>query len=81
MADKLTESITVKVSPELLRVVRLRAEQRGFVSAGEYMRSLLDSDLAAARADYHALAAIFSNGGTAVQGNREILGNLGGGHD
>ena len=75
MADKLTESITAKVSPELLRVVRLRAEQRGFVSAGEYMRSLLDSDLAAARADYHALAAIFSQGGAPVQGNP---GNLGG---
>ena len=75
MGDKLTESITVKVTPELLRVVRLRAEQRGFVSAGEYMRSLLDGDLAAARADYHALAAIFSKGGVAVQGNP---GNLGG---
>ena len=78
MGDKLTESITVKVTPELLRVVRLRAEQRGFVSAGEYMRSLLDGDLAAARADYHALAAIFGNAALSDQGN---LGSLGGGHD
>ena len=82
MGDKLTESITVKVTPELLRVVCLRAEQRGFVSAGEYMRSLLDSDLEAARADYHALAAIFEQVGASAQGNlgnRENLGNLGGG--
>ena len=70
MADKLTESITVKVTPELLRVVRLRAEQRGFVSAGEYMRSLLDGDLAAARADYHALAAIFSSAAPFAQVNQ-----------
>ena len=70
MGDKLTESITVKVTPELLRVVRLRAEQRGFVSAGEYMRSLLDGDLAAARADYHALAAIFSSAGPFAQVNK-----------
>ena len=84
MGEKLTESITVKVTPERLRVVRLHAEQRGFVSAGEYMRSLLDSDLQAAQAEYQALAAIFDQAGAFAQGNlgnREISGNLGASHD
>ncbi|VUZ24115.1 Uncharacterised protein [uncultured Comamonas sp.] len=84
MGEKLTESITVKVAPELLRVVRLRAEQLHFDGVGEYIRSLLDSDLQAALADYQALAAIFDQAGAFAQGNlgnRGISENMGVGND
>lgn len=73
MPEKLTTSITVKLSPELLRRVKLRAEQLGFLPP-EYMRNLLDNDLGEAKRQFEALSAIFSDGQPDVQENDGSLG-------
>lgn len=73
MSEKLTTSITVKLSPELLRRVKLRAEQLGFLPP-EYMRNLLDNDLGEARRQFEALSAIFADGQPDVQENEVGLG-------
>ncbi len=78
MAEKLTHAVTVKMTEELHRALKLRAEQLGFDGSGEYMRSLLERDLQAALADYQALAAIFSPAGVFAQEN---LGNQESAHD
>ena len=77
MAEKFTHAVTIKMTEAQHRALQLRAEQKGTVPP-EYMRRLLESDLQAAWDEFQALAAIFSKGGVAVQGNQE---NLGGGHE
>lgn len=73
MPEKLTAAITVKLSPELLRRVKLRAEQLGFLPP-EYMRNLLDNDLGEAKRQFEALSAIFADGQPDVQENDGSLG-------
>ena len=74
MGEKLTCAVTIKMTEAQHRALHLRAEQKGTVPP-EYMRRLLEGDLQAAWDEYQALAAIFSEGVTPVQGNP---GNLGG---
>lgn len=57
MADKLTDAITIKISPEMHRELRI-AEAYG-MSESEFARVAIQEKLNSARAMYEALHAVF----------------------
>jgi hypothetical protein len=70
MDGKKTEAITVKVSDDMHRFVEIRSRQRGFESAGEYIRSLLEADHRQALSDFNLLSMALG-----VDGNSGNAGN------
>ena len=56
MAEKLTEELTVKLSPTGKRFIATRSKQQGMESAAEYIRNLIDQDQRKASADFNLLA-------------------------
>lgn len=66
MDGKKTEAITVKLSLDMQRFAEIRANQRGFESIGEYIRSLLEADHKQALADFKLLSLALG-----VEGNKE----------
>ena len=70
MSEKLTEEMTVKLSPTGKRFVAVRAKQMGFESGAEYMRHLLSIDEARAAHDFNLLADALG-----INVTKENLGN------
>lgn len=71
MDGKKTEAFTVKVSDDMHRFVEVRSRQRGFESAGEYIRSLLEADHKQALSDFRLLGlALGVEGNSGNEGNR-----------
>lgn len=62
MVEKLTDTIGVRVSPELHAVVRGVAESSG-LTPGEWVRALIEDALQRERARYLALHSIFGADG------------------
>lgn len=56
MAEKLTDELTVKLSPTGKRFVSTRAKQLGMESSGEYIRHLISVDQERAISDFNLLA-------------------------
>ena len=69
MAEKLTEELTVKLSPSGKRFIAMRSKQQGMESSAEYVRSLIDMDQKKASADFNLLAEAL--GHNAIKGNEE----------
>lgn len=69
--DKLDAAITVKLSGSQEHFVRVRANQMGMESPGEYLRDLIARDEAMARHDISLLADAIG-----VKVNLGNLGNL-----
>lgn len=56
MAEKLTEELTVKLSPTGKRFISTRAKQQGMESSAEYIRHLISVDQEKACSDFNLLA-------------------------
>ena len=56
--DKLTQAVTVKLSPETTRAAKMVGESMGF-ELSEYIRHLITADLDRARGQYAALHQVF----------------------
>ena len=69
MAEKLTEELTVKLSPSGKRFIAMRSKQQGMESSAEYVRSLIDMDQKKASADFNLLAEAL--GHNVIKGNEE----------
>lgn len=70
--EKLTEELTVKLSPTAKRFISSRARQMGMESSAEYMRSLVSADLDRAASDFSLLAEAL--GAKVIKGNGENHG-------
>lgn len=68
MGEKLTESITVKLSPTEMHQFKCLAAEEG-LSWAEYMRGLLAGDVRRAQQRYQALSTMFSAVGADAQEN------------
>ena len=68
MGEKLTESITVKLSPTEMHQLKCRADEEG-LSWAEYMRGLLAGDVRRDQQRYQALSTMFSAVGANAQEN------------
>ncbi len=68
MGEKLTESITVKMSPTEMYQLKCLAAEEG-LSWAEYMRGLLAGDVRRAQLRYQALSTMFSAAGADAQEN------------
>jgi len=56
--DKLTQAVTVKLSPETTRAAKMVGESMGF-ELSEYIRHLITADLDRARGQYATLHQVF----------------------
>ena len=68
MGEKLTESITVKLSPTETHQLKCLAAEEG-LSWAEYMRGLLAGDVQRAQQRYQALSTMFGAVGADAQEN------------
>ena len=68
MGEKLTESITVTLSPTEMHQLKCLAAEEG-LSWAEYMRGLLAGDVQRAQQRYQALSTMFSAVGADAQEN------------
>ena len=68
MGEKLTESITVKLSPTEMHQLKYLAAEEG-LSWAEYMRGLLAGDVQRAQQRYQALSTMFGAVGADAQEN------------
>lgn len=68
MGEKLTESITVKLSPTEMHQLKCLAAEEG-LSWAEYMRGLLAGDVQRAQQRYQALSTMFNAVGADAQEN------------
>ena len=69
MSEKLTEELTVKLSPTGKRFISTRAKQMGMESSAEYIRHLVESDRKQACIDFNLLAEAI--GAKVIEGNQE----------
>lgn len=71
--DKLTAEFTLKLSPDVRRLMVAVADSDG-VTPSEYLRSLIDADLKQRHDKYRALASIFGSASEFDQAGHGVTG-------